>query len=202
MKFPNKLLSLLYKDKKMQAHADHKIIEALRAGDFSILNEVYQEHAPSIRSWVIKNNGHEEDAQDVFQEAIIALHQKANDLAFVLTCPLGALIFRICRNKWLNQLRKKNRETEVRNWEEERYRDESSLVPTLEAIEEEQIRQRRLDTGFQQLSELCQQLLHLLISGVSSTEAALQLGMNDANTVYRRKNACVGRWRTLYQAQN
>jgi RNA polymerase sigma factor (sigma-70 family) len=186
----------------MQTHADHQIIEALRIGNFAILNQVYQEHAPTIRSWIIKNNGQEEDAQDVFQEAIIAVHQKANDPTFVLTCPLGALLFLICRNKWLNQLRKKNRETEVRNWEEERYTHESSLVPTLEAIEEEQIRQRRLDAGFQQLSELCQQLLHLLISGVSSAEAALQLGMNDANTVYRRKNACVGRWRTLYQAQN
>ena len=186
----------------MQAHADHQIIEALRAGNFSVLKQVYEEHAPVIRSWVINNNGHEEDAQDVFQEAIIALHQKANDHTFVLTCPLGALIFRICRNKWLNQLRKKNREAEVRNWEEERYSDESSLLPMLEAIEEEEIRQRRLDAGFQQLSELCQQLLHLLISGVSSAEAALQLGMNDANTVYRRKNACIGRWRTLYQAQN
>ena len=186
----------------MQAHTDQHIIEAMRAGNFSILNQVYKEHAPTIRSWIIKNNGHEEDAQDVFQEAIIALHQKANDHSFVLTCPLGALIFRICQNKWLNQLRKKNRETEVRNWEEERYKDESSLVPMLEAIEEEQIRQRKLDACFQQLSELCQKLLQLLISGVSSGEAAVQLGMNDANTVYRRKNACVGRWRTLYQAQN
>ena len=107
----------------MQAHADHQIIESLRVGDFSILKRVYEEHAPVIRSWVVKNNGHEEDAQDVFQEAIIALHQKANDHSFVLTCPLGALIFRICRNKWLNQLRKKNREAEVRNWEEEYYID-------------------------------------------------------------------------------
>lgn len=72
----------------------------------------------------------------------------------------------------------------------------------LEIVEEEEIRQRRLDTSFKELSELCQKLLRLLISGVSSAEASAQLGMSDANTVYRRKSACVGRWRTLYQAQN
>lgn len=91
----------------MKAHADQQIIIALRAGDFSALDRVYREHASTIKSWILKNNGSSDDAKDVFQEAIIALHQKANDPAFVLTCPLGALLFRICRNKWFNQLRKK-----------------------------------------------------------------------------------------------
>ena len=98
--------------------------------------------------------------------------------------------------------KKKSKEAEVRLWEEEKYKGEGSVVSMLEAVEEEEIRQERLDKTFKQLSELCQKLLRLLISGISSAEAALQLGMNDANTVYRRKNACVGRWRTLYQAQN
>lgn len=186
----------------MQAHPDQQIILDLRKGDFGILDRIYKEHAPPILRWVIKNNGQAADAQDVFQEAIIALHQKANDPKFVLTCPLGGLLFSICRNKWLNQLRKKNKEAEVRTWQEEKYKDDNSLVSVLEAVEEEEIRQKQLDTTFQQLSELCQKLLRLLISGISSAEAAERLGMTDANTVYRRKNACVGRWRTLYQAQN
>lgn len=186
----------------MQAHPDQQIILAFRAGDFSALDQIYRDHAPSIRSWVLKNNGTTGDAQDLFQEAIIALHQKANDPKFVLTCPIGALLFSICRNKWLNQLRKKNKEAEVRLWEEQKYNTEDSVVSVLEAVEEEELRQKRLDNAFKQLSELCQKLLRLLISGNSSTEVAVQLGMTDANTVYRRKNACVGRWRTLYQAQN
>lgn len=186
----------------MKAHEDQQIIIALRAGDFKVLDHIYRDHSPAIRSWISKNNGTLADAQDVFQEAIIALHQKANDPNFVLTCPLGGLLFSICRNKWLNQLRKKNKEAEVRMWEEEKYKRESSLVSVLEAVEEEGIRQERLDRTFKELSDLCQKLLRLLISGVSSSEAAMQLGMTDANTVYRRKNACVGRWRTLYQAQN
>jgi RNA polymerase sigma factor (sigma-70 family) len=182
----------------MSAHTDHQYIEAFRRGDFSKLDQLYLDHAPNVSRWVIRNNGNADDAQDVFQEAIIAIHQKANDPAFVLTCPIGALLFRICQNKWLNQLRKKNKEAAVRIAEEERYKDESTLIPTVEAVEEEQIRQGRLDASFKQLSELCQKLLRLLAEGVSSAEAASQLGMNDTNTVYRRKNACVGRWRTLY----
>jgi RNA polymerase sigma factor (sigma-70 family) len=186
---------------RMQAHADQRYLEAMRAGDFSGLDELYREHAPNVRRWVTRNNGSAADAQDVFQEAIIALHQKAQDPDFVLTCPIGALLFQICRNKWLTELRKKSRESEVRIAEQERYESDDSLVPAVEAVEEASIRQRRLDEAFRQLSEICQQLLQLLAEGVSSAEVAVQLSMSNANTVYRRKSACVDRWRTLFQAQ-
>lgn len=182
----------------MSAHTDHQYIEAFRRGDFSHLDQLYREHAPNVSRWVRRNSGTTDDAQDVFQEAIIAIHQKANDPDFILSCPIGALLFRICQNKWLNQLRKKNKEAEVRIVEQERYKHESTMIPMVEAVEEEQIRQSKLDASFKQLSDLCQKLLRLLADGISSAEAASRLGMNDANTVYRRKNACVGRWRTLY----
>ncbi|WP_282781222.1 RNA polymerase sigma factor [Phaeodactylibacter xiamenensis] len=185
----------------MEQHPDHKHILALRQGDFSTLDYIYREHAPTITQWVVRNSGSVSDAQDVFQEGIIALHQKAQDPTFLLTCPLGALLFQICRNKWFSQLRKKNRETEVRNAEAERYESEGIVQNTLEQIEEEEIRQRKLDQAFGQLSELCQQLLQLLASGMASAEVAEQLGMNNANTVYRRKNACAERWRNLFNAQ-
>lgn len=183
----------------MIAHADHQYIEALRKGDFSILTEIYQSHAATVSRWVQQNSGSIDEAQDVFQEGIIALHQKANDPNFILSCPIGALLFRICQNKWLYALRKKRRETEVRKLEVRKYDDESALVSNLEAVEEEELRQERLDRTFKQLSELCQQLLRLLMTGVKPAAAAVQLEMTDANTVYRRKHACEGRWRTLYK---
>jgi hypothetical protein len=40
-----------------------------------------------------------------------------------------------------------------------------------------------------------------LARGVSSSEAAERLGMTNANTVYRRKNACISRWRELIEGQ-
>lgn len=185
----------------IKLHPDHSYIQSLRQGDFAVLDDIYEAHAPTVVKWVCRNSGAVADAQDVFQEGIIALHQKAQDPDFQLTCPLGALLFQICRNKWLSQLRKKNREAEVRNVEAERYESEGIVHNTLEQIEEEEIRQRKLNQAFSQLSERCQQLLQLLASGMASAEVADQLGMNSANTVYRRKNACAERWRNLFNAQ-
>ena len=185
----------------MKKHDDQKYIEAFRAGDFSGMEQLYAAHAAKIRSWIVKNNGTTADAQDVFQEALMALHKKAQDKSFVLTCPIGALLFQICRNKWLNQLRQKKQDAKVRNDYGQQYKtDNSQIQPLIEQVEEEEIRQQKLDQTFAKLSTLCRKLLQLLSSGISSSEAALQLGMANANTLYRRRHACVERWRTLYNA--
>lgn len=185
----------------MKEHPDHKYLQALRQGNHTVLEHLYEAQAGAVLQYVRRNSGTTADGEDVFQEGILALHQKAYDPDFVLTCPIGALLFQICRNKWLSQLRKKRQDTAVRKAEAERYETEGIVQNTLEQIEEEQIRQRKLDQAFRQLSELCQQLLQLLASGVASSEAAGQLGMSNANTVYRRKSACVERWRDLFNAQ-
>jgi len=183
----------------MAPHADHALILALRKGDFSVLNRVYADNAATITSWITKNSGSLADAKDLFQEGVIALHQKANDPDFVLTCPIGALLFRICQNKWLYALRKKKRSAEVRDALPLPSEDEGNVHDLLEAVEEEGIRQRNMKAAFAELSELCQRLLQLLAKGLPAATIAAELDMAEANTVYRRRHACGKRWRTLYE---
>ena len=185
----------------MRQHPDYRYLVALKEGNNRLIAEIYAQHAGTVRSWIVRNSGTAAEAQDVFQEALIALLRKAQDAKFVLSCPLGGLLFQICRNLWLNHLRKKNREDKVRIIEAEQYTPDATTVSQFEQVEEENLRQQRLDKAFAQLSELCQRLLRLLVEGQSAAEAAQVLGMNDANTVYRRKHACVSRWRELYLAQ-
>lgn len=185
----------------MEAHPDHSLIEALRNGDFSVLDQVYRKNAGTITSWITKNSGSLADAQDVFQEGIVALHQKAKDSDFVLSCPLGALLFRICQNKWLYHLRQKKRETEVRKLSIVPSEGEGNVHDLLEAVEEEDLRQRRMRIAFHELSDLCRRLLALLAKGMAGEAIAKELGMAGAGTVYRRRHACGQRWRSLYEAQ-
>ena len=150
--------------------------------------------------WVVARGGSADDARDIFQEALIALYEKAQKLDFVLTCPLGALLHVICSRKWVDRLRQKGKDIGVRNEEIRRYTDEQendALTIAEETIAEEQ-KQLRLAQAFEQLSELCRRLLTLLSNGIAPREAADQLQMNSVDTLYRRKNACTQRWRELY----
>ena len=183
----------------MPKHPDHRYIIALRENDSRLLEELYRDCAPRITKWVTNNSGTVTDARDLFQEALIALHKSAHKPDFELSCPISALLFTICRNQWINQLRRKKKDIEVRKVEAERYAPDSATVSAYERWEEERIEKDKLDKSLAELSETCRKLLKLLGRGVSPAEAAEQLGMSNANTVYRRKNACITRWREIFQ---
>jgi RNA polymerase sigma factor (sigma-70 family) len=182
----------------MNKHEDHRYIEALRKGDSKLLDELYQRFSKPVINWVSNNSGSSADARDVFQDAIIALYNKACDPDYILTCPLGALLIQICKNKWIDQIRKKSNDGKVRIMEKERYESEQGTVSELEVIEEEEIRQSKLEKAFAQLSDLCRQMLKLYSEGVKAEAIRIQLDMENVNTLYRRKNACTERWRNLY----
>lgn len=181
-------------------HTDHHFIEALRRNDERGIREIYRQYSGQALRWVAARGGSPDDAGDIFQEALIAVFEKAQQPDFVLTCPLGALLHVIYSRKWIDRLRQKGRESEVRNEEERRYNLEAAndvLTVAEEAIAE-QSRQDRLGKAFEQLSELCRQLLTLLSNGTAPREAAEALQMNSVDTLYRRKNACTERWRAVY----
>lgn len=183
----------------MTRHDDHRYIEALRKGDNLLLEELYENYSKTVTRWVLNNSGNIADARDVFQEAILALYNKACDPDYLLTCPIGGLLVQICKNKWIDQIRKKNKDSEVRKIEKERYNSEQTSSSQLEIIEEEEIRQSKLEKAFAQLSDLCQQLLKLYAKGLKAEAIRVKLNMENVNTLYRRKNACTERWKVLYR---
>ena len=183
-------------------HSDQKYIDALRRNDQRLIREIYQQHSGQVLRWVVSRGGSSEDARDIFQEALIAVFEKAQNADFVLTCPLGALLHVISSRKYIDRLRQKGRDAGVRNEEERRYSEEhdSDTLTIAEETIAEQQKQERLARAFEQISDLCRQLLTLLSNGMAPREAAEQLQMNSVDTLYRRKNACTERWRSLYLA--
>jgi RNA polymerase sigma factor (sigma-70 family) len=181
-------------------HTDQHYIEALRNNDERSIREIYRQYSAQALRWVVARGGSPDDARDIFQEALIAVFEKAQQPDFVLTCPLGALLHVIYSRKWVDRLRQKGRDVEVRNEEERRYNIEaaSDALTLAEETLAEASRQAKMSRAFEQLSELCRRLLTLLSEGTAPREAAGALQMNSVETLYRRKNACIERWRSLF----
>lgn len=181
-------------------HTDHRYIDALRRNDERDIRDIYRQHSTQALRWVVARGGSPDDARDIFQEALMVVFEKAQQPDFVLTCPLGALLHVIYSRKWIDRLRQKGRESEVRNEEERRYNLEvaDDVLTTAEDALAEHSRQERLAKAFGQLSDLCRQLLTLLSNGTAPREAAETLQMNSVDTLYRRKNACTERWRAIF----
>jgi len=184
----------------MNPHKDQRYIQALLKNDTRLIQEIYRNNAEQVSRWIRKNNGSSDDAKDIFQEALIALYTKAAKGNFQLTAPFDALLFRICKNKWIDRLRKKSRSPEVRMEDEARHKSENTQN-LAEETETASLKEQILEQTFQQLSDLCRKLLKLLSEGISSSEVAIRAEMSNANSVYRRKKACTDRWRDLYQIE-
>ncbi len=182
----------------MKHWTDKELLHALCKGDSEALSFIYKKYEPEVRQWVCRNSGTVQDAADVFQEALLTIFdsycERQKDMH-----SFGGLLFNICRNKWLTQLRRKKRAEIVRTEGLERYQDEGD-DPLARAIaaEEDHLRQEALDSAFQRLSELCRNLLQLVAQGRKPDEIVSLLGMTNANAVYQRKKACIDRWRTLF----
>ena len=188
-------------NKLLGTHTDHQkyIEEGFRQGNTSVIQEIYQIYPKQILQWIKNNNGTASDAEDVFQDTMEVLLVKAKDPNFKLTCPLGAFLYHIWRRKWIDRLKEKNREKEVRIQEEDRYKGEVDALALAEkAIEEENCYQL-MEASFHRLTTTCQQLLTLIKQKIKPIEIANRMGMNGASTVHRRKFACIKSWRKFIQ---
>lgn len=179
---------------------DNQDLIALCTGDPLRIRAIYQQHASAIQRWVEANNGSAADAQDLFQDGLMAIYDRYCGADIQLNSPFGALLFGVCKRKWMDRLKEKNREAVVRKIEEERYNDEDDPGAESEAAFQELQKQETLSKTFALLSAQCQELLKLLGQGAGIEKIAEQLGMA-ANAVYQSKHRCMGRWKELFAQQ-
>lgn len=89
----------------MQAVNDHLLLEQLKKEENASFELVYKYYFPLIASYVKQNSGNTEEAEDLFQEAIVVLLHKVRQPEFILTSSLKTFLFAIAKNLWLKKLR-------------------------------------------------------------------------------------------------
>ncbi len=177
-------------------HPDQKYIDALVNNDEELIDELYSNFSEKIKWMVLKNNGTETDAADIFQEALMSIFYKAKSQSFILTCPLDAFLYMVCKNKWLNELSKRKK-SEVTIAGNNGYNElgEDALKLTEDNTLQE-ARKNLLIDKLALLGESCRQLLHLSWSGKSMEEVA---GLLNVTYGYARKkkSECMAKLITL-----
>jgi RNA polymerase sigma factor (sigma-70 family) len=173
------------------SHPDQKYIDALVNNDATLLEELYQKFSGKIKWMVLQNNGSASDAADIFQEALLSIFHKATTRNLILTCPFGAFLYVICRNKWLKVLSK--RETGgVTNQDPEEYNIGENSFQLAEDCRLQQERRDLLNEKLTELGESCQQLLRLSWSGKSMDEVAKILNVT-YGYARKKKSECMSK---------
>jgi len=156
--------------------SDTSLIEGLRKQDNKVLNWLYENYLPTVRSYIFNNSGTAEDVSDVFQDSIIVLYTQITDGTLNLESDLKGYFFGIARRIWIKKAQKELRtiELEFDIADQEDSEDINKLI--LERV---------VNRVFQKLKPDQQMVLNLFSEGYSYEEIALK--MNLKNEVYARR---------------
>src|SRR6187402_2775925 len=91
--------------------SDEEVIAKIKKGDERALDFLYKKNYKMMTNLIVKNNGSEDEAKDVYQEALIVVWQKVLSPDFVLSSKISTYLYSICLNLWRKELERKNRHT-------------------------------------------------------------------------------------------
>ena len=168
--------------------SDEAILNGLREKRSDCIRFLYREYFPLAKSFVMKNSGSYEDAEDVFQDGMVVLYKKSHLAELKLKCSLKTFFYSICRNIWMQLLDRKWRLLYSDDMVNETPGDYEVLdFDTDEARLE---RSRLLQLHFLSIPADCQEILRLFIRRIPFRDIAQKLGIRDESYVKTRKYLC------------
>jgi RNA polymerase sigma factor (sigma-70 family) len=183
----------------MPIHPDQRYIQGLLANDGPTVDEIYRKYAAAIRNFICKNGGSEDDAADIFQEALIDLYNQARHKDLQLTCPFEAFLLLVCKRKWYN-LQKKRGLHRVTNSTEEVSLLGEDVFARAEQLAAEESRARLFMEQFARLAEKCREIIRLTLTGEAQEKIAEQLGVT-YGYLRKKKSECMATLLSYIQAQ-
>lgn len=165
-----------------------EILKGIQSNDRNTLNYIYSKFFKSIRKFIIQNSGDEDDAQDVFQEAIMIIYNKIikKDLT-ELQCAFHTYLFSVCRYLWLQQLNKKGIKLDTDN---KAVQESLSIEPEMDILMEETSKYDLYRKHFLLLSKECQKVLNLFLRKTPQKEIASIMGFKSVDYAKRKKYLC------------
>ncbi|MFM7485429.1 MAG: RNA polymerase sigma factor [Cytophagales bacterium] len=169
---------------------EKEIFERIQIGDEKALEIIYKKYYRMMTKLVITNSGTEEEARDVYQDALVVFWQKARSGNLVLTSKMSTFIYSICQNLWRKELDRKKRLS-----------NEEKDAPTsmdMDSPEREKIMAKCLE----QLGETCRKVLtYYYFDEMSMQEIADKLGFANTDTAKTKKYKCKQKLDELVKAQ-
>lgn len=172
----------------MKKLSDEEIVAGLRKRDNRVLQYIYKNTFNPVKQLILNNAGSENDAEDIFQDALIIVFKKLKeDQKFVLTSAFTTYIYSISRLLWLKNLRNiKKIEIDPLN----RDLEEKIEFEPPSPVQDQDLRMAIYQRTLLQIPEDCQNILRLTAQDLTSLEIARQLGFRSEGYVRKRRHFC------------
>jgi RNA polymerase sigma factor (sigma-70 family) len=169
---------------------DSEILDRIEKGDEKALDYLYKKYYRMMTKLVITNSGTEDEAKDIYQDALIVFWQKVMSGKLVLTSKISTYIYSICLNLWRKELDRKSRlSSEEKDGvvEEDMHREEKARI---------------IRDCINELGETCKRILiYFYFDGMSMSNIALNLGFANTDTAKTKKYKCKKRLDEIVKAK-
>lgn len=171
------------KTNSMNAKGEQELINGILAGNEATLTSFYKQHLPFLKSYIKRQGGSYEDAEDIFQDALVLVYAKLQSNNDLINTTLGGYFRGTCKNLWRNQMRKQRKWAMADIYADDINDDHVSVTEQLFQTD----RKNLFYSYFSTLKDTTRQLWELAFEGKSSQEIAEYTGYTEK---YVRKKKC------------
>ena len=191
------------KESKRSLLTDDELLTGLASGSDDALTQLYRRYFPMVLHFVTSNSGSEDEAKDVYQEALIVLYEKVRGGSFDLHCQLKTYVYSVGRRLWLKQLSYKSRF--IVNDTEQTATDSDAVEQMSDDLTDHEERDRQFDlmaNSLNRLGEPCRTLLDdFYIRHLSMQDITEKFGYTNADNAKTQKYKCLMRLKRLFFAE-
>lgn len=164
--------------------SEDDLIRMIREGKQAALLKLYQQCFEGVRNFILKNQGNEEDAEDILQDALVVTWQKVSQPDFTLSSRLSTFVQGIARNLWLNRLKRFGREIGLEQV--------SDVKMELGFEPHQKMDMQLVKSAMEQIGESCKKLLALFyFDGLNMEEIARYMDLANSDTAKAKKYQCL-----------
>ena len=160
-------------------------LESLIKGDSTKIQDIYEKSFPAVRNFVLNNKGTAEDAEDIFQKALLQIAVRYQREPFEIRTEFHIYLFAVCKNLWRREINKsKNRVTndDFGNL----YTDEQESALALVEQKRYELFKEKLNL----ISENCKKILALYFAKTSYADIVKAGGYNSETVARQRVFKC------------
>lgn len=179
--------------------SDEFIINAIRHNDDSVLSVLYKLYFGSINHFIITNSGSEDDAKDIFQEAVIVFYQNIKNQNFELNCKIKTYLYSVSRLMWLKRIKRASAIVgNITDFEGFIAIDDEDAA----AMEEKEIQFSKMSAALNELGEPCKTLIEdFYIKQLNMSQISEKFGYTNADNAKTQKYKCLMRLKKLFFKQ-
>lgn len=150
---------------------------------------LYKNCFPKVKNHILLNKGTSQDAEDIFQEALIILFKNTKKSDFILSASSSTYVFAVCRNLWLKKLNSSNLHETLSSDELDR------LISTLDTSNddsEQYMVAQKVKLVFKKMTDHCRRLIEaIFFENVPMKILMKKMGWKNKHTADNQKYKCI-----------